>query len=141
MSGVRVRRGDPDDVVSALRVLEGALLDVAADDVRAGLADGRVYVAVDGPDGDEDGASAGAAPVVGALLHEGGHVAAVAVPRHRRGEGIGRALVEAAAADVATSDDPLTADFDPGVRGFYEALGFEIRESGDRLRGTWTPGG
>jgi len=132
MNDVRVRRGDPDDLVPVLRVLEGALLDVTAADVRAGLDEGRVYVAVAAREQWD-------APVVGALLHEGGHVTAVAVPRHRRGEGIGRALIEAAAADVAAPDEPLTADFDPEVRGFYEAIGFEIRQEDDRLHGTWTP--
>jgi len=143
-TGVSVRRGDPAELVAVVRVLEGALLDVDVDSVREALAAGRVYVAVDGPasaagDGSAAGDSSGTARIVGALYHEGGHVEAVAVPRHRRGEGIGRALVEAAGADVAAAGDPLTADFGADVRGFYEALGFEIESGDGRLHGAWTP--
>ncbi|WP_135536778.1 GNAT family N-acetyltransferase [Halostella pelagica] len=77
--------------------------------------------------------------VLGALVLDprdgGAHVEAVAVRRSRRGQGIGTALVEAAAERA----DRLTADFDPGVRPFYESLGFEIEPTGEgeeRLRGT-----
>lgn len=59
-------------------------------------------------------------------------IEAIAVRRGRRGEGIGRALVEAA----AERHGSLTAEFREGVRAFYEALGFEVEEHGDRLRGT-----
>jgi len=73
--------------------------------------------------------------VVGSLALDGDEIAAVAVRRVRRGEGVGRALVEAAAARRGR----LTAEFGPAVRGFYEALGFDVeRVDGDeaRLRGT-----
>jgi len=61
----------------------------------------------------------------------GMHVDAVAVRRRRRGQGIGRALVEAA----LDRERRLTVAFDPGVRAFYDALEFttvlEREESGD----------
>ena len=50
----------------------------------------------------------------------GMHVDAVAVRRRRRGQGIGRALVEAA----LERERRLTVAFDPGVSAFYDALEF-----------------
>ena len=50
----------------------------------------------------------------------GMHVDAIAVRRRRRGQGIGRALVEAA----LDRERQLTVAFDPGVSAFYDALGF-----------------
>lgn len=114
---VVVRRATPDDRVAVLRVVEGALLDVDADRVREGIAAGEVLVAV-----------AGTGTVVGALVRDGEHLLAVAVRRRRRRRGIGRALVERALGTTGR----LTAAFGPRVRGFYEALGFEVgpRSSG-----------
>lgn len=108
---VVVRRATPDDRVAVLRVVEGALLDVDADRVREGIAAGEVLVAV-----------AGTGTVVGALVRDGAHLVAVAVRRGRRRRGIGRALVERALGTTGR----LTAAFEPRVRGFYEALGFEV---------------
>jgi ribosomal protein S18 acetylase RimI-like enzyme len=109
----RVRRAEADEYRALMRVVEGALLDVDPETVRAALDDGRALVAVD------DGR------VVGGLVHEDGKIVAVAVAPGRRGEGLGRTLVDRA--DAAT-DGPLTATFDGRVRGFYESLGFEIEE-------------
>lgn len=123
--GVAVRRATPDDHVAVLRVIEGALLEVDAGRVRERIDAGEVLVAVagDGVAGDR---------VVGALVRDGAHVVAVAVRRRRRRQGIGRALVERALAATGR----LTATFDPRVRGFYEALGFEVSAAdGGRLRG------
>ncbi|MES3518287.1 MAG: GNAT family N-acetyltransferase [Natronomonas sp.] len=69
---------------------------------------------------------------VGGLVLDGSEIAAVAVCRGRRGEGIGSALVAAA----ATRRQPLVAEFRRSVRPFYEALGFEITDDGTgRCRG------
>jgi len=64
---------------------------------------------------------------------DGDHVDAVAVRRRRRGQGIGTALVEAA----ADRRDRLTAEFDADLRTFYEGLGFVVEETDEpgRLRG------
>lgn len=71
-------------------------------------------------------------PVVGSLALDGREVAAVAVRLDRRGEGVGRALVDAA----AERRPRLTARFRPGVREFYEAVGFAVEPGADgRLRG------
>lgn len=123
-----VRTGTADDLLAVMRVLDGAMLDVDADDVRERLrersATNAVLVAVDDA-------------VVGALVLEDGHVDAVAVRRSARGDGVGSALVEAAAARV---DGALTADFDPRVRSFYEAVGFEIETRDGRLWGAYDGG-
>jgi GNAT superfamily N-acetyltransferase len=109
--GVSVRRATPDDRVGALRVIEGALLDVDAARVRERIDAGEVLVAVG-----ETGT------VVGALVRDGERVVAVAVARRRRRQGIGRALVGRALAATGR----LTATFAPRVRGFYAALGFDV---------------
>lgn len=115
-----VRPADPDDRLDVLRVLDGANLETDAANITDRIDDGRVLVAVD------------AGTVVGALVaapatgHDGAHVESVAVRRRRRGQGVGTALVTAAAKRWL----PLTAAFAPGVRAFYESLGFDV-ECGD----------
>jgi GNAT superfamily N-acetyltransferase len=152
--GITLRTATPDDELGVRRVLDGAMLEVP-DDLSELLAREQVLVAV----GER---------VVGALVlvpHETEGEAettgdatdeqndteideqyrvgeqhlieAVAVQRRRRGSGIGAALVRAAAERCA---GPLTAEFRPAVRPFYESLGFEIWECGsagesDRLVG------
>ena len=69
--------------------------------------------------------------LLGALVLNGEEVVAVAVRPGRREQGVGTALVEAAAA----RRERLTADFDLEVRPFYESLGFEIECDDDRCRG------
>lgn len=110
--------------------------------------------ATEAPGGDEAagrGAAGSGERVLGALVLEppaaapgwarergaDAHVAAVAVRRRRRGQGIGTALIEAAAARA----DPLTAAFDADRRPFYEALGFDVEPVGGRLGGIRRGGG
>jgi GNAT superfamily N-acetyltransferase len=69
--------------------------------------------------------------ILGALVLDGEEIVAVAVRPGRRGQGIGTALVEAAAA----RRERLTAGFDSGIRPFYESLGFEIECDDGRCRG------
>jgi GNAT superfamily N-acetyltransferase len=70
--------------------------------------------------------------VLGALVLDGERVAAVAVRPGRRGQDIGSALVEAAAA----RRDRLIAAFDSDLRAFYEGLGFTVeRVEAGRYRG------
>ncbi|QLG28488.1 GNAT family N-acetyltransferase [Halorarum halophilum] len=119
--GVAVRPADPDDALDVRRVVDGALLDVP-EDLDDRIRAGDVLVAAD------DGS------VVGAIVLDGSHVEAVAVRRRRRGDGVGSELVDAAAGRV---DGPLTADFRPAIRPFYESIGFDVDGSGEneRLRG------
>jgi GNAT superfamily N-acetyltransferase len=146
MTDARVREATLEDFVPVMRVLEGALLDVDGGEVRERLrgrggtvlvaeADGRVIGALvldwragsDAPSAEsgESSRDSERSPAGRA------HVEAIAVRRSRRGSGVGRALV-AAARERA---DRLTADFDPRVRGFYGALGFEIETRDGRLWG------
>jgi GNAT superfamily N-acetyltransferase len=157
---VTVRRATPADHVDAMRVLEGALLDVESATVRERIDRGAVWVATVAPgDRDDDPKSAGpnavddgeGAPgrVVGALVldapdregvaprpeevrPERRHVEAVAVTRRRRGRGVGRALV--AACVEATALDRLSAEFRADVEPFYAALGFDIEALDDGRR-------
>lgn len=115
---VTVREADSEAFLAVVRLLEGALLEIALEEVRGAIESNDVLVAV------EDDA------VRGALLLDDSHVEAIAVRRTHRGKGIGSALVRAA----ADREGELTAEFDPGVREFYEALGFEIRCE-ERCRG------
>lgn len=116
---VTVRCGRESDLLAVLRVLEGAMLEVGAKQVRTRTEAGAVLVAeIDGR-------------VVGALVRDGDHVEALAVHPDRRGSGVGRALVERALADTGR----LTAAFRADVRPFYESLGFEIEARDGRLWG------
>jgi GNAT superfamily N-acetyltransferase len=117
--GVVVRPAAPDDLVALMRVLDGALLDVDAEAVRARAAAGEVLRA------DDDGRT------VGVLVRDGPLVRAVAVRPDRRGEGVGRALVDRASA----ATDRLVADCRPGVAGFYESCGFRVVERAGRAYG------
>jgi GNAT superfamily N-acetyltransferase len=118
---VTVRRADADDYRPLMAVLEGALLDVDPENVRRRIDAGEALVAVD------DGR------VVGGLVREGNEILAVAVVRRRRGEGLGRGLIDRAGAAAA---EPLVATFDGRVRDVYESLGFDVEAAADgRYRG------
>ncbi|MFU1781012.1 GNAT family N-acetyltransferase [Haloarcula japonica] len=121
-----VRTATPGEVPAVMNVLDGAVLSIAVETVRAGIENGDTLVAVS--DGD-----AATERVLGALVLDGAHIEAVAVRRRRRGQGIGTALVEAA----LDRRDRVTAEFDADVRPFYEALGFDIEplDDPDRYRG------
>lgn len=118
---MNVRRGHAGELTAILTVLDAGNLDVSSAAVRTGLADGRVFVAVEGD------------RVLGALLlvasadAEAREIDAVAVRPGRRGQGIGTALVRAA----ADCHDRLVANFDAGVRPFWVSLGFEVESAGE----------
>lgn len=113
------REARPGEFAAVMGVLEGALLEIDPDRVRGAIDRGDALVAA------ADGR------LLGALVLEGAHIEAVAVRRKRRGQGIGSALVRAAADREGT----LAAAFDPVVRPFYASLGFEIEAGGERLYG------
>lgn len=126
---VTVRPATTAEHATVLSILDGAAL--ATDAARVAGAIDRdaaiVAVAEDGGDG----------RVLGALVLDGEEIVNVAVRPGRRGQGVGRALIEAA----AERRESLAATFDPGVRPFYEALGFDVEpveedtDYADRLRG------
>ena len=144
---MRIREARSEELPAVATILDAAMLET--DDLRERVRAGDVHVAVVGEAGTGEAENSTSVRMLGALVVEpaavapgwardqgaAGHVAAIAVRRRRRGQGIGTALVEAAAASVG-SGGPLTAGFDPDVRPFYEELGFEIvaTETG-RLRG------
>lgn len=115
MSTVDVREARADERPAVTNVLDGAMLETDR------IGESTLLVAV------EEGR------VLGALSLHGEHVDAVAVRRSRRGQGIGTALVEAA----ATRRERLVAEFREEVRPFYESLGFEVETASEdgRLRG------
>jgi len=121
---IRTARRDETDAVR--RLLDAAMLTVPSD-LPERVAAGDALVAVEEWGGPES------ADVVGALVFDGTRVDAVAVRKSRRADGVGAALVAAAA---ERTDAPLTATFRPQVRPFYEALGFDIERRDERLFGT-----
>lgn len=114
-----IRKAHEAECEAVMRVLEGALLEIATADVRAAIDRGDVLVAL------------GNGHVRGALVLDDVHIEAIAVVHRHRANGIGSALVKRAA-----ERGPLTAAFRPTVRPFYESLGFEIERTGEsRLQG------
>ncbi|WP_227375224.1 GNAT family N-acetyltransferase [Haladaptatus halobius] len=115
-----VRPALPDDHLTVMRILDAAMLETDASEVRGRIDAGDVLVAEDG------------GRILGAAVMEsrdsGGYIDSIAVRRARRGQGIGTALVEAARERHGT----LTAEFDPSVRAFYESLEFDIESTEER---------
>ncbi|WP_338726727.1 GNAT family N-acetyltransferase [Haladaptatus sp. DJG-WS-42] len=117
---MRVRPATVDELPTVMTILDGAMLEADATTVREKCDTREALVAVD------DGR------ILGALIRSGQKIDAVAVRRARRGQGIGRSLVDAVGEDV----DHIEAAFDEKNRPFYAKLGFEIEElGGGRFRG------
>jgi len=136
-----IRESTADDADDIVYLLDAAMLDFDRERVRRRVGEGDVLVAVDTA-GEvvgacvlcvvDDGAVEGDGDVIAAADIGGSEakpteIESIAVRRSRRGHGIGRALVDAAAARAAV---PLVARFREQVRPFYAALGFEIRRVG-----------
>ena len=121
-----VREATVEDLPDVLNVVDGAALRVDVDSLRERIASGDVLVAR------EEGR------VLGTVVLDGDRIAAVAVRRGRRDQGIGTALVEAA----AERRERLVAEFDARVRPFWESLGFDIEpaDESDRYRGVLVTG-
>jgi GNAT superfamily N-acetyltransferase len=114
-----VREARSDEHAAVMNVLDGAMLDVDAGRMVSDTTTTLIAVEDD--------------RVLGALVLDGEEIAAVAVRRSRRGQGVGTALVEAAAA----RRERLVAEFGDRERPFYEPLGFEVGPADEdgRLRG------
>ncbi len=124
---MRVREASPGNRAAVANVVDGAALEIADDVLAESLERGDALVAV----------SDDTERVLGALVLDGDRIAVIAVRRRRRGQGIGSALVEAA----AERRERLVAEFDADVRPFYESLEFEvaaIEDESGRYRGTLT---
>jgi sulfur carrier protein ThiS len=120
-TAVSVRPARPDDHLDVMRIVDGAMLSADAATIRDRIDDGAVLVA-----------TVDSGSPVGALVHDGDRVTAVATRRRYRDRGVGTALVTAA----LERRNRLVAEFDPDVRPFYESLGFDVEAVEDgRLRG------
>ncbi len=137
---LRIRPAGPDDHVDIMRIFDGALLETDPDRIRSQLTDGSGCLLV----AETDGRLVGAVGVIHAAetgdvppaYRETAYLSAIAVRRSRRGQGVGHALIEAAAEQAAPR--PLSATFDERVRPFYTACGFEIDRRKGRLWGVRT---
>jgi GNAT superfamily N-acetyltransferase len=119
---MHVRTATAEDLPAVLTVLDSALLQADIERVRRAIEREAVLVAV-----------SPAGTVLGALVLDGTEITAVAVRRRRRGQGIGSALVEAA----ARRRDRLCAEFDGRVVPFWRSAGFDVEPLAetDRFRG------
>lgn len=124
---------DPDRLPELLNVLDGANLAVETERLKASIDAGGVYAAVSEPPDPTDTSDG---QVLGVLVLDGDEIIAIAVRRHRRDQGIGTALVEA----VREDREELVADFDEGVRPFWESLDFDVEPLAepDRYRAYWS---
>ena len=118
---VAVRTATPGDHVAICNVLDAANLETDADVVRAAIDRNTAFVA-----------ESDRSTILGTLVLDGDEITHVAVRRRRRGQGIGTALVAAAA--EATDAETLVARFDPDARPFYEKLGFDVERAADDRR-------
>lgn len=125
---VSIGSGADHDPAAILNVLDGAALSISLQTLRDASARGDLVVATSSPAG----------TVIGAAVLDGAEILAIAVRPGRRGQGIGTALVQAAAADR----DGLVARFHPSVADFYRSLGFDCEplEATERWRGVWVGG-
>jgi GNAT superfamily N-acetyltransferase len=121
MTGVRVRPATEEDLPAVRNVLDGAALRVDHGRLPGAVETGEVFVAVAG------------GRLLGALLLAGDEVTAIAVRRRRRDQGIGTALVDAA----ADRRGELVAECARSVAPFWRSVGFELADlpEAGRLRG------
>jgi GNAT superfamily N-acetyltransferase len=127
---MRIREPTLAQHAELLSILDAAALQTDSGQIQTAIERGDAFVAVPrrGSDGAED------APLLGALVLDDTEIAAIAVRPGRRGQGIGRSLVERAQQDRTH----LIASFDPGVEPFWTAVEFEVIERNpDRLTGVW----
>lgn len=122
-----VRTATTDDILEVRRILDAAMLEPG--NVERRIAEGNVLVA-----GDNRGGADSSERVLGTVVLEpdagehGAHISAIGVRRRHRARGIGTELIERA----LEREGRLTAQFDDGVRLFYEALDFSIEPIDDR---------
>jgi GNAT superfamily N-acetyltransferase len=112
-SGIGVREARADERPDVRNVIDGAMLQVGVENLPVTIDAGNVLVAVDGT------------RILGALVLDDRRIAAVAVRRRRRGQGIGSALVAAA----KHRRRQLVVSFDADRRRFWEQCGFEVTDT------------
>ncbi len=116
----RIRESRPDETEAVIALLDAALLAFDREAIRGSSGEREMYVA------EED------TRIRGAIVLKASHIVAIAVqPRHRH-RGVGRSLV----ANALDHHGSVTADWDPRVHGFFDALGFVWERTDDgRYRG------
>lgn len=127
---------DSDDLVDVMRLFDGALLETDPDRIRDQLTGSRGCILLATSESRPVGAVALTTEEIvdrPAAWDDAVHITAIAVSKARRGQGIGRDLI-AAAAEWATPR-PLSATFDERVQPFYTACGFAVEEREGRLWG------
>lgn len=131
---MKIRTATPSEHAEVLSILDAAALQTDSEQTKQAIDRRNVFVAVSERTQER---GEGSPPILGALILDTSIIEAIAVRPGRRGQGIGRALVERA----QRSRERLVADCAPGVRAFWDALGFDIteRDSG-RLEGVWCAG-
>lgn len=124
---VRVRAATVADLPDVSNVIDGAALELGHARLRSAIDRGDVLVATAARDDDRS------ERVLGTLVLDGTRVAAIAVRRRRRDQGIGTTLVAAA----RERQDRLVVEFRPSVRPFWDALGVDVVANAEdgRLRG------
>lgn len=131
---MQVHPAIPEQHAELLSILDAAALQTDSEQTREAIEQGEVFVAV--PERQSDSLTrSGSPPVLGTLVLDESKITAIAVRPGRRGQGIGRALV----AHAQQSRTQIVAEFDPSVRPFWSAVGFELSEQSetDRLSGVW----
>ena len=127
---------DREDWIGVMNVLDGALLDVDANEVRERIVADAVFVAQASGSERVRGALVLAEPRTddrGSETETEIEVDAIAVRRRYRDRGIGSTLIDRARRET---NRVLVAAFDERVRPFYAALGFRVAPIGDdRYRG------
>jgi len=129
---MEICQATPAHHAELLSILDAAAIRTDGDATRSAIERGDVLIAL--PDYGIEAQRDHSVPVVGTLAVDDAEIVAIAVRPGRRGQGIGRALVTRAKQDRQR----LVAEFDPGVRPFWAAVGFEIQKGeSNRLTGVW----
>ncbi|MFT4947351.1 MAG: ribosomal protein S18 acetylase RimI-like enzyme [Natronomonas sp.] len=133
-----IREATPAQRAEVLSILDAAALQTDSEQIRGAIERGDAFVAVRERGSGDNPRDAESPPILGALVLDGTRITAIAVRPGRRGQGIGEALVSRA----KRSRQCLVAEFDPGVRPFWETVGFEQPEQSgtERLTGVWRAG-
>jgi GNAT superfamily N-acetyltransferase len=124
---VAIRPATAEEQSTVMAIIDGAALRTSLTRIERAIAEDAVLVAT----------PADADRVLGALALDGQEVLNIAVRPRRRGQGIGRALIEAA----TERRGRLVVECNADLRPFYESVGFDVRESdpddpaSTRLRG------
>ncbi len=112
----KTRPAIPSDIPSIMNIIDGALLQIDLKILNKRISHRDVIVAESHT------------TIIGVVILTENVIDTIAVRSKRRNQGIGSALVFAAAEQV---ESPLTAEFDSTSLSFYQHLGFLISPLGE----------